>query len=261
MSDDLNILIDPELVEVISVGNCCTPVECTISEYISYTTNEYVNQTLSAHNISLSAHQDIRDLISRDNNILSAYAPLSGANFFGNISAPNLSGTNTGDQDLSPYALSVDLNSLSNSLSGYALQTFVTSSISGHNNSNTAHQDIRLLITSSTSGLSSYAPYNVPGPLAGNITLNFINGTTQRVSISNNSTIMEPINMSDGARLEIWITPTTTCNLSITNNILIPSDSTFTSPQILTQNKSYILLLRYGISPSKWCLVSLVGGY
>jgi hypothetical protein len=35
--------------------------------------------------------------------ILAAYALLSGATFTGNISAPNLTGTNTGDQDLSAF--------------------------------------------------------------------------------------------------------------------------------------------------------------
>lgn len=68
MSDDLNILIDPELVG------------CTVSEYISFTTNEYVNQSLSAHNISLSTHQDIRALISElsgnDNSFITISAPI-----------------------------------------------------------------------------------------------------------------------------------------------------------------------------------------
>ena len=92
MSDDLNEFIEPDMVSV------------TVSDYVTFTTTEFVNQSLSAHNISDIAHQDIRDLLSGDNNVLSAYAMLSGANFFGNISALNLSGINTGDQDLSPYA-------------------------------------------------------------------------------------------------------------------------------------------------------------
>jgi len=166
MSDDLNILIDPELVEVVLAENNTVPLDVCVSEFLNYTTELFVNQSISAHNLSNLSHQDIRDLIARDNNILSAYAALTGAIFTGNIFALNLTGTNTGDQDLSPFALSSDLNNLSNSLSAYSTLSGSTfygdifaTNLTG---TNTGDQDLSSFALSSdlnnlSNSLSAYA--------------------------------------------------------------------------------------------------------
>lgn len=210
---------------------------------------------VSAHNVSLSAHQDIRDLITRDNNVLSAYAPLSGANFFGNITALNLSGTNTGDQELSAYAF----------------KTFVISSISEHNLSSLAHSGIRNDIITLSGSLSAYVPISVmtltdEAPTTGgtlnpdmayplqNMTTGTIGGGA--VSI----TLAVPSGSSNaGDKLEIWITANDTTYLNI-SAYTIPSDCTVTSPITLTAAKTYIFLIKKGLS-TNWYLSSIVGGY
>lgn len=105
-------------------------IEVEVSDFINFATNSFVTAAISSHNISPISHEDIRTFIStlssdintlylstsaiiidytnlfnQVSNSLSGYAPLSGANFFGDIYATNLSGTNTGDQDLTSYAL------------------------------------------------------------------------------------------------------------------------------------------------------------
>lgn len=61
----------------------------------------YYGDATDTFKIKKDTIQGILDLVPSPD--LSNYALLSGATFSGNITASNLSGTNTGDQDLSPY--------------------------------------------------------------------------------------------------------------------------------------------------------------
>lgn len=121
-----------------------------IPSIVGLATETFVTSSISEHNINISSHQDIRQNISNVSNSLSSYAtvsyvasaiaeipnpdmsqyaPISGATFLGNIFALNLTGTNTGDQDLSSYALTSDINIIYNSLSAYVPYTGATNSI------------------------------------------------------------------------------------------------------------------------------------
>jgi len=166
--ENLNILVDE--------------ISGNIPDLTPYALQTFVTGSISEHNIDLNSHQDIRTSITDVNNSLSAYstisfvtsaissipnpdmsqyAPITGATFTGDIYATNLTGINTGDQDLSSYALTSTVNIIYNSLSAYALETFVTSSISSHNIDLTAHSNIlssyalESFVTSSISSLSA----------------------------------------------------------------------------------------------------------
>lgn len=133
MSDDLNILIDPELVEVISVGNNATPVTVEISDFVSFTTDYFVTQSISAHNVSLSAHQDIRnDFLNKVDKVPSAVS--------GNIVSFSLSGNiydstiplssllvldNLGQIDQMRYLPSIYLKNKTPSLTAYCHEVWI----------------------------------------------------------------------------------------------------------------------------------------
>jgi len=112
-------------------------------------------------NVSIAANASVSGTNTGDQN-LSGYALLSGATFSGAISANNLSGTNTGDQNLSGYAL----------LSG---ATF-SGAISANNLSGTNTGD---------QNLSGYAPLANPN-FTGSITLS--NGSGDGLYLGEDST-------------------------------------------------------------------------
>jgi hypothetical protein len=64
---------------------------------------------------------------------------------------------------------------------------------------------------------------------------------------------------STGDKLEIWITANDTTTLDI-SAYTIPSDSTTSSPLTLTAGKTYIFLIKKGLS-TDWYLTSMIGGY
>lgn len=131
MADILNVEVSNLTVPILGVE---------ISPFVNFASEDFVARSISGHNISSEAHQDIRDSINNLSTNLSGYAQLSGASFYGDIYALNLSGINTGDQDLS-------------NLSTYS---FVTSSISSHNISNESHNDMRIIINNLNDSLSGY---------------------------------------------------------------------------------------------------------
>jgi len=52
-------------------------------------------------------------------------------------------------------------------------------------------------------------------------------------------------------------------NLTFPASVLLPSDSGFTNPKVLTAYLTYVIQMRYGVSQSgdKWCLNTVIGGY
>ena len=100
-----------------------------------------------------------------------------------------------------------------------------------------------------------YVAINVP---------NLNDGLYRNCTMTGDMTLYGPTNASYGA---IW-----TCYLFATNanrsisfpaSILVPSDSGFASPKVLTSGLTYIVQMRYGLSMSRtnWLLNSVVGGY
>lgn len=106
----------------------------TLLNHISALSSEIdnVSSDLTAHNTDGTAHLDIRG------NITSLSSEL--------LSTLELTSTN----------LTQSINNLSGSLSAYALETFVTSSLTSHNENPSAHLDIRDDITNISNGLSAY---------------------------------------------------------------------------------------------------------
>jgi hypothetical protein len=113
-----------------------------------------------------------------------------------------------------------------------------------------------------TNGVDLTAATNFAlGSVSGGVTANFSNSPLQSMVLTNDATLLLPINGRATSRLELWITAGGGGrSLALTNAIVIPSDSAFTSPKTLTSNKTYIVLLR---SPNgtNWWLSSLVGGF
>ena len=99
------------------------------------------------------------------------------------------------------------------------------------------------------------------GSLSGSFTPDLNNGFFQKVQITGDSTIGVPTNGTEGAKLELWITPSSAADRTVSLNaaIKIPSDSGITFPKTLTKDKTYIVLLKY--NGTAWFLVSFVGGY
>lgn len=86
------------------------------------------------------------------------------------------------------------------------------------------------------------------------------NGSLQKATFSTSKTLGVPTGGSEGSRLELWLKSTGSAQtLSLNAAILVPSDSAISFPKTLTQNKTYIVLLKY--NGTAWMLVSLVGGY
>ena len=87
-----------------------------------------------------------------------------------------------------------------------------------------------------------------------------VDGDFRKVALTGDMELDQPTNATEGMKLELWVTcDATPRTLTIDASILIPTDSTFTSPKTLTASKTYIVMLRY--SGSAWWLVSVVGGY
>ena len=85
-------------------------------------------------------------------------------------------------------------------------------------------------------------------------------GLLQKTLLTGDTLLNAPINATEGMRFEWWVTcDATSRNLAFDPAILIPSDSSFTSPKALTISKTYIVLLKY--SGTAWMLASIVGGY
>jgi len=103
-----------------------------------------------------------------------------------------------------------------------------------------------------------------PGPIilaySATVTPNLNDGLLRTTSLTGNIVLTEPTNPVAGAIWTWYITASDEVrDLSLHENIKIPSDSVFTSPKTLEADKTYILQLRY--IGSSWCLTSLVGGY
>ena len=85
-------------------------------------------------------------------------------------------------------------------------------------------------------------------------------GPLRKTLLTGNTLLNAPTNATEGMRFEWWVTcDATGRNLAFDPAILIPSDSSFTSPKALTISKTYIVLLKY--NGTAWMLASLVGGY
>ena len=101
----------------------------------------------------------------------------------------------------------------------------------------------------------NYSPNNIP---------NFSDGVYRFCNMTNNMTLYGPTNAYHGATWTCYVLSSNgSYNLSFPVQVLIPSDSGFTSPKTLTSNLTYIVQMRYGLSISgtNWLLNSVVGGY
>lgn len=67
-----------------------------------------------------------------------------------------------------------------------------------------------------------------------------------------------PVAATAGAKVKYYVTPSASINLTMAEDILIPSDSAFTS-KALTSGKTYIVQLES--NGTAWMLTTLVGGY
>lgn len=85
-------------------------------------------------------------------------------------------------------------------------------------------------------------------------------GLYRKCAMTGDATLIAPGNGTEGMRWECWFTATgLDCNLTFDAAILIPSASTFISPQLIPSGKLYQVLLKY--NGTAWMLTSLVGGY
>jgi len=110
------------------------------------------------------------------------------------------------------------------------------------------------------SKLTGIAPSPINLDYAFSLTPDVDDGLLRTTTLTGNVTLNAPTSPVAGAVWEWYVTADgTNRNLSLHVDIKIPSDSAFTSPKILTANKTYILQLRY--VGSSWCLTSLVGGF
>jgi hypothetical protein len=108
------------------------------------------------------------------------------------------------------------------------------------------------------SDIISVATYNL-GNVAGNVSLNRVNGERQKASATGNVTIQVPAGGSEDDLIRLKITASgADRTLAFHANIEIPSDSGISLPKTLTSGKTYRLILAKG--STKWALVSLVGG-
>ena len=99
------------------------------------------------------------------------------------------------------------------------------------------------------------------GNVSGTLTPNYSTSSWQAASLTDATTLAVPANGTAGARLELWLTASgADRNLTLADQIEVPSDSAFVGPKTLTSGKTYIVVLR---SPNgaDWWLQSLVGGY
>jgi hypothetical protein len=107
----------------------------------------------------------------------------------------------------------------------------------------------------------AYTPVNT-GNISGSTVIDYSIGNFQQVVLTDSSSLMPPINGTNGARLELWLKATgSNQELSLDAAIVIPSDSSVSFPKTLTMDKTYIMLLRQATDGSTCWLSSLVGGF
>ncbi len=98
------------------------------------------------------------------------------------------------------------------------------------------------------------------GSISGAISLNYNNGKWQKGSLTGNVTINPPSNGFEGATIKFHLTASgANRNLSFNASILIPSESSFTSPKTLNSGELYIVQIEH--NGTNWMLTTLVGGY
>ena len=109
--------------------------------------------------------------------------------------------------------------------------------------------------TSTTPAILPYTASNIP---------NYADGNYRKCIMTGDMTLYGPTGASYGNIWTCYLTASgTNRNLTFPVSVLIPSDSGFTSPKLLTSNLTYIVQMRYGISlgNTNWVLNSVVGGY
>jgi len=111
--------------------------------------------------------------------------------------------------------------------------------------------------------IDSYVDKQIPIVLTyeATVTPSIVDGLLRTTSLTGDVTLNEPTGADLGGVSWTWYVTASGAarNLSLHANIIIPSDSSFTSPKTLNSGKTYVLQLRY--IGSSWCLTSLVGGY
>jgi len=93
---------------------------------------------------------------------------------------------------------------------------------------------------------------------------NFSDGLYRNCTMTNDMVLYGPTNATYGVIWTCYLFATNgNRNLSFPTTVLVPSDSGFTSPKVLTSNLTYIVQMRYGLSMSgtNWLLNSVVGGF
>lgn len=116
----------------------------------------------------------------------------------------------------------------------------------------------RLVDTGSPTSIVSVSP--VVLLYATSLTPAVSDGLLRTCTMTGDATLHPPTGPEAGTRWEAWFTASgSNRNLTLDGAILIPSESSFTSPKTLTAGKLYILLLKY--NGAAWMLSSLVGGF
>ena len=120
------------------------------------------------------------------------------------------------------------------------------------------YSDLITTMFGNTSTVPTILPYTVSN------TPNYADGAFRKCIMTGDMTLYGPTGASYGNIWNCYLTASgANRNLTFSGSILIPSDSGFTSPKLLTSNLTYIVQMRYGISISgtNWVLNSVVGGY
>ena len=126
-----------------------------------------------------------------------------------------------------------------------------------------------LTIVGNTNTVVDTNPYgynSIPIPLAyfSTNTANFMDGQYRKCIMTGDMALNGPTNAVYGSIWTCYLTASGGArNLTIPASVLVPSDSGFTSPKVLSSGLTYIVQYRYGLSTSgtNWLLNSVLGGY
>ena len=130
-----------------------------------------------------------------------------------------------------------------------------------NNTANGAYFTANLAYTAANNASINTTPNTVS--YTANLALTSANNITYRCIISGNVNILSISSPHDGDRVRVWLTANANANVSIANTFVIPTSSTFTSPQVILSGKKAKLLFEYDAvkSGGQWELTSFINGY
>ena len=123
-------------------------------------------------------------------------------------------------------------------------------------------KDFTDLIDTLAVAAQATSPINLPYSLI--TTPDYNDGNFRKCNLHGDILLYGPSNPVTGSVWTCYLTvDNTNRNLTFPASILIPSDSGYINPKVLTANLTYVIQMRYGVSQSgdKWCLNTVIGGY